>query len=514
MNMLILWRNFFYLVTFASIAAFYFFLTWSPHLPVLGGDHAVYLLMADHFSPFSTRAPELTHTVMRYAPHPPLYPFMLGISGGTSNHPEIAHLVTTIFFVAFLFCYFGWTLRETENHGQAFLLCLVFAFLPTTLLQNLGIQSENLYMLLALAAIWIVSRSGDNIRQLYLAAVLIGLASITRTIGVSLIAGFSVYLYLFKTTQRYQLIAVSLVPLIIWNATKAISGYEGGYFFFLSDLLSRKPLNELLWNQLVVESHALWSAWLTGFDPWPKLTTVIVGSLILAVCVVGTVRRACSKKLDGIYVLIYLGVLLLWPFSREAGRFLYAIIPLFLFHGLEQVTVMLRYGARERAMYYSYAYFLVVLFLSLATIAMFGHRLALAMRENPHYIHAQEWYTATDLDKARDTITAHQRLIWSWKRISATIPAGDCVYHVDPALLMMYADRVSYPPPLAISTHDFRKMATTCRYFYLGSYVRIPYRARFYPGDYIMDVAQVIDVEYMNEAKGRPLLGMLVKYEH
>jgi hypothetical protein len=279
------------------------------------------------------------------------------------------------------------------------------------------------------------------------------------------------------------------------------------------DILSRKPLNEFLWNQLAVESHALWSAWLTGFDPWPKLTTVIAGTLLLIVCIAGAVRRAWEKKLDGIYVLIYLGVLLLWPFSREAGRFLYAIIPLLLFHGLEQITIILRHGARERAVLYSYAYFPLILLIILAAMGTFGHRLALAKRENPQYIHMQDWYTATDLNTAKETIIAHRRLTQSWKRIPAVVPAMDCVYHVDPASLMMYADRVSYPPPLAVSARDFHKMATACRYFYFGSYIRIPYQAKFYPGDYIMDRAQIIDVEYMDEAEGRPLLGMLVKYE-
>lgn len=502
----------FYLAVFASVAAFYFFLTWSSHLPVLGGDHAVYLLMADHFSPFSIRTQELTQTVMRYAPHPPFYPLLLGLSGGTSDHLEVAHLVTAGFFIVFLLCYFVWTWGETGNHVQAFLLTLIFALLPTTLLQNLGIQSENLYMLLTLAAIWLVSRHDVDIRRLYLAAILIGLATVTRTIGVSLIAGFFIYLHLSGTNHRYRLLAVSLVPLLVWNISKAVFGYEGGYLLLFSDILSRKPLDELIWDQLGVESHALWSAWLTGFDPWPRLTTVIAGSLLLTICIVGTVRRAWRKRLDGVYVLVYLGVLLLWPFSREAGRFLYAILPLLLFHGLEQVTVMLRYGARERAVLYSYAYFPIVLFLVLAAMGTFGHRMVLAMRENPQYIHAQDWYTTADLNTARETIAAHQRLIRSWKRISTTIPPGDCVYHVDPASLMVHADRASYPPPLAISARDFREMATACRYFYLGSYVRIPYRTRFYPGDYIMDVARVIDVEYMDEAKGRPLLGMLVKY--
>ena len=50
-------RNWLPFLGFAVIAVFYYFFTWSPELPILGGDHPVYLLMAGHLSLFAGRGP-------------------------------------------------------------------------------------------------------------------------------------------------------------------------------------------------------------------------------------------------------------------------------------------------------------------------------------------------------------------------------------------------------------------------------------------------------------------------
>jgi len=51
---------------FLAAAIFYYWMNWSAEVPILGGDHAVYFLMADQ----------------------------LGITGGTSAHIEIAHAMS------------------------------------------------------------------------------------------------------------------------------------------------------------------------------------------------------------------------------------------------------------------------------------------------------------------------------------------------------------------------------------------------------------------------------------
>jgi len=84
-------RNFVLVAGFLAAAIFNYWMNWPVEVPILGGDHAVYLLTADHVSLFSDRGYDVTRTVLSYSYFPPLYPLILGITGGTSAHVEIAH---------------------------------------------------------------------------------------------------------------------------------------------------------------------------------------------------------------------------------------------------------------------------------------------------------------------------------------------------------------------------------------------------------------------------------------
>jgi hypothetical protein len=44
-------RNFFLAAGFLAVAIIYYWKNWSAELPILGEDHAIYLLTADHMSP-------------------------------------------------------------------------------------------------------------------------------------------------------------------------------------------------------------------------------------------------------------------------------------------------------------------------------------------------------------------------------------------------------------------------------------------------------------------------------
>ena len=503
-------RNWLPFLGFAVIAVFYYFLTWSPELPILGGDHPVYLLMADHLSLFAGRSPEITSLVMRYALFPPLYPLVLGMFGGTSAHVEVAHAITTTMLMAALVLYFVWVRGETRSSFKAFILSSIFAFLSTTLLQSFGILSENLYLLLTLAAIWFLNKPDAPLSRLYAAAIVVGLTAVTRSIGITMVMAFAVHLFLDKKDQRIRLILASLAPFVTWNILKGLLGYKGGYLWVVADLAGTRPLRDLLLNQLSIESYALWAGWISSFDHLPSAMTYIAGSAIGAICLAGTLHRAYLKKTDGIYTILYLGVLWLWPFSPEAKRFLYAVLPILLFHGFELTNRFLQRFSSVKIL--TYAYLLVIALMAVpATGSIFSRVVLAAHDENRMYANSPEWYSEWNLSEARKVIKTHKKLNQSWKRVAEVVPEKECVYHVDPPSLMLYANRRSYDPPLASTKEKFLKMANACRYFYVGSYSRIPYRQIFYPSTYIMGEGRTVFVEHMDDMEGKPLIGMLVE---
>ena len=503
-------RNSLLILSFAAISVFYYFLTWSSELPILGGDHPVYLLMADHLSFFPGLKLEVTSVAMRYTAFPPLYPLLLGMFGGTSAHVGVAHAITTTFMLAAVVTYFSWLRCETRSTLEAFILSLIFTFLSTTLLQSLGILSENLYLLLTLLAIWLLNKPEINLPRLYAIATVIGLAAITRTIGVTLIMAFAVYLFIHKKDQRIKLILVSTVPIVSWNILRWFLDYKGGYLWLVVDIAKRGPLAVLLSKQISIESHALWVGWITSLNHLPTMMTLIAGSALGAICLAGSIRRAYLKQLDGIYVLFYFSLLLLWPFSLEAKRFLYVIMPMLLFHGLEFSDYLFqRFSLRKILVH---AYLLMIALVAFPATGLIFNRMALAAHdENKMYANSYDWYSDADLDTARKKIRSHLQLVRSWKKVSKIVPENECVYHVDAPSLMLYADRRSYSPPIAFTKDQFLKMANYCRYFYLGSYTRIPYRRLFYPREYVVGAGKIVFVDRMDDAEDAPILGMLVE---
>ena len=506
-------RNFLLAGGFLAITVFYYWMSWSPEVPILGGDHAVYLLAADYLSPFNGRGHDVIRAVMPYAFFPPLYPLVLGITGGTSAHVEIAHVVTVSFLIGALVCYFLWAQRETQSSYQAFFLMTVFAFLPTTFFQSFGILSENLYLLLSLMAVGLLARPDIPLSRLYAISVVIGLAAVTRTVGVTLIVAFAIYLLLHRRDRWMPLTAVSLVPVVSWSLLKSWLGYTGGYLWILDSVVQETPLSDLLLKQIIMESHGLWAGWITSFDPAPSVVTLVVGSAIGAICLAGTLHRIYLRQFDGIYLILYFGILLLWPFSQpeDARRFLYVVLPILLLHGLKFTCRRMRRFSLLKPAIYGYAYLLMITFIVLPAAGLIYHRLAMAADDaNKEYANSLYWYSGQDLNRVRLKIKAYDKLALSWRRISKTVPESECVYSVDPTWFMLYADRPSYSIPRASTKDEFVKAAKDCRYFYIASYARPPYPL-FYPRDYIMEKGQTVLIDRMEETGDEPILGMLVK---
>ncbi len=504
-------RNALLAIGLLAVAIFYYWMNWSSEVPILGGDHSVYLLAADFLSPFADQSHDITLAAMPYTFFPPLYPLVLAITGGTSAHIEIAHAVTISFLIASLACFFVLVHQETLNIYQSFLITIIFAFLPTTFLQSFGILSENLYLFLTLIAIWLLAKSDAPMSRLYMASVIIGLAAITRTIGITMVIAFAMHLFLYRRDRWMYLVASSLIPVVLWNVIKWLFGYTGGYLWLITSVIKTTSFHDFLSSKLLTESYGLWVGWITSFDHIPSLLSLIVGSVIGAICLAGTVHRAYHRKFDGVYLILYFGVLLLWPSSPDARRFLYPVVPILLLHGLKFACYLMQCFLPLKSSIYGYTYLLTIVLLALPATGFIFHQMVMAANdENREYANSLYWYSGGDLNRTRMKINAYKKLTQSWQKISDVVPAGECVYSVDPVWLMLYADRPSYSTPQAPAKDQFLKEAKNCRYIYVASYARPPYPL-FYPRDYIMGQGQIVSVDRVEKMEGEPIVGMLVK---
>jgi hypothetical protein len=196
--------------------------------------------------------------------------------------------------------------------------------------------AEPLFLVLAVGAWWLAdeAREAAGRRALLLAAgagAVAGLAGLTRSIGVAVVAGAVLSLALGRR-RRAALVAamaalVFLVPWAVWTAvhrgaveTVLAAGY-GTYADLLRQAGSRWLNPDAVWDVLrplgYVAFATVWPAWhwLPGL---PALAVLVIGAVAL-------VRRAPAL---GWSMGFYAVIVLLWPYAPD--RFLWAVLPMLL----------------------------------------------------------------------------------------------------------------------------------------------------------------------------------------
>ncbi len=502
--------------TILAAIGFYFWLNWSSELPILGGDHAYLLLMTDWLSSFTNSNSGFSPPPVIWNYSPPLYPLLLGLAGGSSSHVPITHAITITFLMLALISYVLWARHETNNSTLPLALAAVFALLPVTFFQSFGILTENLYLSLSLLAIGLAAKKDISLTRLYIAAFAVALAALTRMVGVTLILAFAIHVFIHRRDRWIRLSLISVAPLLLWSILKRSSADQTGYLWILSNILETKSFANFLSSQLLTQAQGLWAGWIISFDHDPSLNTMIVGSVIGALCLAGTFHRAYLKKFDAIYLLLYFALLLMWPFTQAAdtSRFLFVAFPVLLLHGLKLTQLVTsRFSPLAAAMCVG-VYFIAIILIVVPAEGLIYQRLKMGGEsENKQYSKSIYWYsgknTEQDIAHNRIKISSYKLFVSSWRKLDEIVPKDECVYSVDPTWLMLYAQRRSYYPPLASTKDQFLRQAGACRYFYVASYTRGPYEL-FYPLNFLTE-GQIVIIDRADEPNNHPIIGMLIK---
>ena len=277
-------------------AAWYFPFTSVADFVGFKADDAVYLLMADDYSPFRPAEPVLDY-VRRMSHLPPLYPALLGWLGAGSGEVDVAHLIQTTCLLSSLFTLGLLTARLTADRPTALMLMWLFAISPATVFLSTEIWSEFLYLTLANAALALVVFSQRQHSLWYAVALLAGLSTITRGIGLLLIIALATNLFARKVPKRWLIIFLALVPMVAMELWQ----FGGGSEYF--DIYQKKRVTEAI--GMIAQIHAtvlaVWSGWLSLFDPTPRYPTVVIAALALPLAVVGGWPRLRSFEVDALY---------------------------------------------------------------------------------------------------------------------------------------------------------------------------------------------------------------------
>lgn len=475
-------------------APLYFALSWSDQLGSLGGDAAVYMLTAYSYAPGSL-PDAIADEAAAKSQFPPLYPLLLAWLGGAVDVYAAHQLTTACLLIACLGQY-AWLRSSGAGRWAATFAVGIFMLLPWSHLSALLIQSESLYLafsLWALVALVRYEREGKA-TDLAAAATMVAAASLTRSIGITLLAPLVLCILRRRRPSDLWAPVLAVLPVALWHLMRdpEISYREIAVLTYAAD-----PYGTLL-SQIAREASALRLGFAINVLQTDTLQAVTdgLGLIVLAACVV----RVARLRPDGVYVLVYGVLVMLWPFPVEAPRFVWVVMPVLL----GQVALLGTHTNSKQVGWSSWVRIVTlgaVLLCVLPSLILTIQRYRAGSPETR--IHA-EWYQVDPAKSQRDVL-AHRAIVESLERISVSVPQNGCVISISPSLIQYYARRRSIKPPTAaVSEHSFDTAVRSsgCRHVFLMALANTAYPEFMYPLSRLQ--GRLIPIDGASEPTGEP----------
>lgn len=464
---------------FALLCCVYYFWGWSRVLGDFGGDSAFYLLIAQYLSPWTAHS-DVAAYFYANSLYPPLFPLALALFGGGQSLLA-AHVITITFLLLAFIALHLWQRSLGISRTAATLTTLLFALLPGTYMQALSVLSENLYLLSSLGCLVSVGmfEASRRERWLWIAAVCVAAAVLTRSAGVSLLAAFLLYMILHRPRGSWRIVLIAVLPIMLWKllGPQQAPGY-------LSSLASKygDDLSSAVMRQFSLGIRMLWLGWTGNFTTgsvgiWMTAVVGVVGLL-------GTVWRIFHRKLDGIYAGIYICLIFIWPFPAEAKRLLFVIVPVLLVQCLVLLDNLPPFILSRRRIFPRYLVLLFLTIIATPSLLLTANRFSQSMPDQAAHFRRNEVWYVDDIEEAREDVIFYNSYTEHLKSLPVIVSGSDCIYSTKPSLVGYYAGRVSKVPPRPESDateFDAYLRKTGCRYFYLVGFLSTSYPIIYYP---------------------------------
>lgn len=450
-------RELFYFCFLVILLVFYgtylFSFTVFDGFATLSSDSFGYILLSRKWSPYfaPSIAETLTWPVHTY---PPAFAWLLAITGA-SETPYAGHLAVTISMLLSILL-IGWLIFRELGWKLGGLLTLALCLLPGAVFSSMSILSENLYLVLSLAVLLIFSILEQNDKPRlgwYIALFLcLTMALLTRSVAVSLLAAL-MWVALFRkdlaTNKKITLMVIAVTSLVVWQLWGLLDpqSKESGHLSFIGPMLghSELTLSGRFWHILgflYVNLITLFSAWINYLSPVISNAYIFLFSFALfAISFISTVLRAIQLKLSAVYILLNLGILLIWPYPEEMVRFLHPVMMLILM----QPVIYFHSRLQPSSAGFLKALVPAVIVLFLLNSLMVQARLN-ALRneasETSHaLVHSREYYSFSDRVEANRLGLIFQDVINLMAEASQVIPEGSTVASDQHAAFTLLANR-------------------------------------------------------------------------
>ncbi len=498
-------KTLFPLLTFIVIAAAYYYWTWSPLLAQLGGDNAIYLMSANIYSPYEN--PSLVSIYFDSVSfYPPVYPLMLGLLGG-GNSILLAHLITTSFLLLAIITLYWWMISLNFHRTHALVLVFIFSIIPGTYFQVMHIHSEHLYLLFSLIGICLVTQKEktENHKLLWIAVISIACTTLTRSAGVTLVLSFIIYLVINSENKKYYLTIIAVLPMVLWGLLN--NQDSDSYLDIVSNYYTTDFIAPLL-KQILNQSYYMLNAWHLTFTQGNSGHTIL--NVFAIICVFSVIFRMYKKKLDGIYVFLYLCMVISWPFPDELLRLLFPIMPILLVQTSLCIKIIDDQWPASRFPLGNSILGATLLIILIPNLLLTASRFNVLVDEKiiqPQYKKTYDWYQP-NLRQAINKITFNHGVISGLEDAKNYVPADECVYSIKPGLVGIYMNRISKAPPNShVDDDEYSKITEqdNCHYYYLVNATSPSYKENFYPYQRLDTKLELIKTYYSSNNPKNPV---------
>ncbi len=434
-------------------------------------DDATYLLMAETYSPWIEKTSAILEFLRFQYQFPPLYPVLLGSMGVDTGTPQLASIITVGCLLAAFFVAGGWVWIETHEYFISVSIPVLLALLPGSLLFSQGLYSEFLFMCFMYAAFACLGNKEISEHNWLGTALLIGLACLTRSIGIVFVATFFLFLLIHGPKKKFIYFIVSILPLVAWHLTRQVASADHTYWQIIKNQLTGNSLTQLLEfipQQLTVMAKSwYWLFAVLDHSGNYHYLTITIASIFFIIFFIGFIYRLKQKKFDALCLPIYLGVILVWPFTGVyfVSRFLFPLLPLILFYCYTGIKPLTKTPAQFLST-------LGMLLLMLGIIAFpashqFINRAYMTTDTDlMPYRRYQDWMLADTNDQAMQSLVYTRELIQILKHISTTVPESECIYTFQTPIVMLHARRIAGALPAPqLSDEEFNMATSDCRFF-------------------------------------------------
>lgn len=485
------------LLALAVLAPLYLVLTCTSELGDLSGDATAYMIMARHYSGSHTAASavDLSSIFSRF---PPLYPIVLARLHVAMNLLQ-AHALSTGLVLAGFVALYELLCAQGLLSAEAALLTLLFAMLPGSWLQAMSLQSEALFLPLSYCGLLCITlyMKQDKPQYLYGAALAIGAAILTRSIGLALLPPMALPILLGRWRPTLLSMFAAVIPVALWNLLHR-AGISYGNSLFTQ--YGSDP-----WHTLLLQIGTNLTALRDGFADnltvggTPRPGIDFLATLVL----VATLYRSARLKPDAVYIVVYLVIVTIWPFAQaDARRYLWPVLSLLI----AQPVILLARAAEGRLAHRQAmlgALSALLLLGSLPAIALASQRFRWADTSGvPGARSIRYWYYTQDLSQAYRRTAEEALIVGMLKDLGQEVPRGQCVIAVRSDLITYFADRLSTPPPTEqTQPPDFERALNQwgCRYVFMTSGTYPEYPTPLYPLSRLSH-ASVIDYRELPKA--------------